>query len=165
MVRARYRGRGGPSPGRFCQPGRPCVRASGGEAAPVSCAVPEGSDLAGTAAGRRIDDRNLRALAGAAQGALMSDLLETDGERLLTAVRALLARKGVVTAEEIAERRAATDNASPGQGAKMVAKAWLEPEFKALMLGDGTKAAEALNIPMRGMPPLGVLEQTPKVHN
>ncbi len=95
----------------------------------------------------------------------MSDLLETDGERLLTAVRALLARKGVVTPEEIAERRAATDNASPGQGAKMVAKAWLEPDFKALMLGDGTKAAEALNIPMRGMPPLGVLEQTPKVHN
>jgi hypothetical protein len=95
----------------------------------------------------------------------MSDLLETDGERLLTAVRALLARKGVVTPEEIAERRAATDNANPGQGAKMVAKAWLEPEFKALMLGDGTKAAEALNIPMRGMPPLGVLEQTPKVHN
>ena len=95
----------------------------------------------------------------------MSDLLETDGERLLTAVRALLARKGVVTPEEIAERRAATDNANPGQGAKMVAKAWLEPDFKALMLGDGTKAAEALNIPMRGMPPLGVLEQTPKVHN
>ena len=95
----------------------------------------------------------------------MSELLETEGERLLTAVRALLARKGVVTPEEIAERRAATDNASPGQGAKMVAKAWLEPEFKALMLGDGTKAAEALNIPMRGMPPLGVLEQTPKVHN
>jgi hypothetical protein len=95
----------------------------------------------------------------------MSELLETEGERLLTAVRALLARKGVVTPEEIAERRAATDNASPGQGAKMVAKAWLEPDFKALMLGDGTKAAEALNIPMRGMPPLGVLEQTPKVHN
>ena len=95
----------------------------------------------------------------------MSELLETEGERLLTAVRALLARKGVVTPEEIAERRAATDNASPGQGAKMVAKAWLEPDFKALTLGDGTKAAEALNIPMRGMPPLGVLEQTPKVHN
>jgi len=93
------------------------------------------------------------------------DLLETDGERLLTAVRALLERKGVVSAAEIAERRAATDNASPGQGAKMVAKAWLEPDFKALMLADGTKAAEALDIPMRGMPPLGVLEQTPEVHN
>jgi Nitrile hydratase, alpha chain len=95
----------------------------------------------------------------------MSDLLETDGERLLAAVRALLARKGVVTPEDIQERRATTDNASPGQGAKMVAKAWLDPAYKALMLQDGTKAAEALNIPMRGMPPLGVLEQTQEVHN
>ena len=95
----------------------------------------------------------------------MSDLLETDGERLLTAVRTLLERKGVVSAAEIAERRAATDSASPGQGAKMVAKAWTDPAYRDLMLSDGTKAAEALNIPMRGMPPLGVLENTPALHN
>lgn len=95
----------------------------------------------------------------------MSDLLETDGERLLTAVRALLQRKGVVTEDEIAERRAATDNASPGQGARMVAKAWLDPAYRELMLSDGTKAAEALGIPMRGMPPLGVLENAPKLHH
>jgi len=95
----------------------------------------------------------------------MSDLLETDGERLLTAVRALLERKGVVSAAEIAERRVATDNASPGQGAKMVAKAWVDPNYRALMLSDGTKAAEHLGIPMLGMPPLGVLENTAEVHN
>jgi nitrile hydratase len=95
----------------------------------------------------------------------MSDLLETDGERLLTAVRSLLERKGVVTSAEIEERRQATDNASPGQGARMVAKAWLDPAYRALMLSDGTKAAEALSIPMRGMPPLGVLENTDAVHN
>ena len=95
----------------------------------------------------------------------MTDLLETDGEQLLTAVRALLARKGVVTSDEIAERKAATDNASPGQGAKMVAKAWTDPAYRALLLEDGTKAAEAMGIPMRGMPPLGVLENTPDLHN
>ena len=33
------------------------------------------------------------------------------------------------------------------------------------MLEDGTKAAEALGIMMRGMPPLGVLENTAAVHN
>jgi hypothetical protein len=33
------------------------------------------------------------------------------------------------------------------------------------MLEDGSKAAEAMNIPMRGMPPLGVLENTADVHN
>lgn len=95
----------------------------------------------------------------------MMDLLETDGEKLLTAVRSLLTRKGVVTPDEIAERKAATDNASPGQGARMVAKAWVDPAYRALMLDDGTKAAEALGIPMRGMPPLGVLENTAGLHN
>jgi nitrile hydratase len=33
------------------------------------------------------------------------------------------------------------------------------------MLSDGTLAAEALHIPMRGLPPLGVLENTPATHN
>ncbi len=93
------------------------------------------------------------------------NILETDGERLLLAIRGLLAQKGIVSPAEIAERIAITDNASPGQGARMVAKAWTDPEYKASMLADGAKAAEALNIPMRGMPPLGVLENTPEVHN
>ena len=93
------------------------------------------------------------------------NILETESERLLDAVRGLLARKGLVSPAEIAERIAITDAASPGQGARMVAKAWTDPAFKALMLEDGGKAAEALDIPMRGMPPLGVLENTPEVHN
>jgi hypothetical protein len=93
------------------------------------------------------------------------NILETDGERLLEAVRGLLAQKGIASPAEIAERIAITDNATPGQGARMVAKAWTDPAYKELMLADGTKAAEALDIPMRGMPPLGVLENTPDVHN
>jgi len=93
------------------------------------------------------------------------NILETDGEALLAALRTLLARKNLVTETEIAERMEATDNASPGQGARMVARAWTDAEYRALMLEDGTKAAEAMNIPMRGMPPLGVLENTVEVHN
>jgi hypothetical protein len=95
----------------------------------------------------------------------MTNVLEADGERLLVAVRRLLEQKGLATAVEIEERIAVTDRASPGQGARMVAKAWLDPEYRALMLEDGAKAAEALGIPMRGMPPLGVLENAPDVHN
>jgi hypothetical protein len=93
------------------------------------------------------------------------NILETDGERLLVALRALLAQKGIVSADEVRERMEVTDNASPGQGARMVAKAWVDPAYRALMLEDGAKAAEALGIPMRGMPPLGVLENTDGVHN
>ena len=93
------------------------------------------------------------------------NIVEADGEVLLAAVRKILSAKNLVTEAEIVERRQATDNASPGQGAKMVARAWTDPAYKALMLEDGTKAAEAMNIPMRGMPPLGVLENTDQVHN
>jgi nitrile hydratase len=94
-----------------------------------------------------------------------ADIVQTDGEKLLTAVRELLAAKGLVSNTEIAERIALTDAANPGQGARMVAKAWTDPAYRTRMLADGTKAAEELGIPMRGAPPLGVLENTAEVHN
>ncbi len=92
-------------------------------------------------------------------------LQETDGTRLLVAVRKLLADKGIASTAEIAERIAITDRASPGQGARMVARAWTDPEYRALLLEDGSKAAEMLGIPMRGMPPLGVLQNAPGLHH
>ncbi|WP_158745055.1 nitrile hydratase subunit alpha [Acidisphaera sp. L21] len=92
-------------------------------------------------------------------------LLRTDSDRLLAAVRGLLAAKGIVTPEEIKERIRFVDEAHPGQGARMVARAWVDPAFRATMLADGTKAAELLGIPMRGMPPLGVLENAPGLHH
>ena len=49
-------------------------------------------------------------------------LIETDGEALLAAVRKLLLGKNLVTDAELAQRMEATDNASPGQGARMVAR-------------------------------------------
>ncbi len=95
----------------------------------------------------------------------MSNILETDGEQLLQAVLGLLAKKGIASPLDIQAQIASTDNATPGQGARMVAKAWTDPDYRALMLEDGTKAAEALDIPMRGMPPLGVMENTSDTHN
>jgi nitrile hydratase len=95
----------------------------------------------------------------------MSNILETDGERLLVAVRGLLAAKGLATTQEVFERMAITDAASPGQGARMVAKAWVDPDYREIMLSDGTVAAGALGIPMRGAPPLGVLENTSEIHH
>ena len=93
------------------------------------------------------------------------NILEADGEKLLAAVRELLTAKGLVSNVEIRDRIAVTDAANPGQGARMVAKAWADPVYRTLMLADGTKAAEELGIPMRGAPPLGVLENTAEVHN
>jgi nitrile hydratase len=91
--------------------------------------------------------------------------MPTDSDRLLVALRQLLADRGLVTAEEITERITITDAASPALGASMVARAWTEPAFRAAMLADGTAAAESMGITMRGAPPLGVLENTADTHH
>lgn len=91
--------------------------------------------------------------------------IEAESGRLLGAIRALLEAKAILEPDEIAERIRLTDEASPGQGARMVAKAWIDPAYRTLMLTDGARAAEALGIPMRGLPPLGVLENTDTTHH
>jgi hypothetical protein len=93
------------------------------------------------------------------------NVLETQSDRLLAAVRLLLSEKGIATADEIAATVERTDRASPARGAAMVARAWTDPGFRALMLEDGARAAEEMGIPMRGLPPLGVLENTADTHN
>ena len=88
-----------------------------------------------------------------------------ENERLLAALRGVLAAKNLVSAAEIAERIAITDQASPAQGAAMVARAWTDAGFRARLLACGTRAAEEFGIMMRGAPPLGVLENVPGLHH
>jgi nitrile hydratase len=90
---------------------------------------------------------------------------ETDSAQLLQAVVAVLRRRGIVTDAELHERVRATDAATPAQGARLVARAWTDPDFRVQLLSDGARAAEAMGIPMRGMPPLGVLENRPGLHH
>ena len=92
-------------------------------------------------------------------------ILQTESTRLYAALVGLLAEKGILSADEIDARIVVTDRASPAQGAAMVARAWRDPAYRDLMLADGTAAAEAAGVTMRGMPPLGVLAHTPEVHN
>ncbi|MCU0888022.1 MAG: nitrile hydratase subunit alpha [Rubritepida sp.] len=84
---------------------------------------------------------------------------------LLEKLVAALKRRGIATEEDIALRRAAAERATPETGARMVAKAWTDPAFHELMQRDGTAAAEAMGVPMRGQPPLGVLVDTASVHH
>ena len=81
---------------------------------------------------------------------------------LLDKLVAALSAKGLVTEAEIAERQAITDRASPEIGARMVARAWTDPDYYALLMRDGKAAAEAAGASMAGAPELGVLENTPK---
>jgi hypothetical protein len=84
---------------------------------------------------------------------------------LLEKLVAALKRRGVLTEEDIQRRQELTDRGNPETGARMVARAWTNPEFRALLLRDGTAAAESFGLSMAGAPPLGVLEDTAKLHH
>jgi nitrile hydratase len=84
---------------------------------------------------------------------------------LLDKLVAALSAKGLVTEAEITERQTITDRASPEIGARMVARAWTDPEYYALLMRDGKAAAEAAGASMAGAPELGVLENTQKQHH
>ena len=55
--------------------------------------------------------------------------------------------------------------ALPQLGAKVVARAWVDPEFRARLLANGRTACEELGITFYDDTQLIVLENTDKVHN
>jgi nitrile hydratase len=80
------------------------------------------------------------------------------------AVRELLIAKGVTDAREISSAVEAMDRRSPADGAKVVARAWSEPEFRAALLADGSAACKDMGFDIGAMH-LVALENTEAVHN
>ncbi len=81
------------------------------------------------------------------------------------AVRELLIEAGLITADEHRRQIEILDSRSPVLGAKIVARAWTDPEFKKRLLADGSAACEELGITMYDGAHLIVHENTPQVHN
>jgi nitrile hydratase len=89
----------------------------------------------------------------------------TDAHRLLeTFTRALLAR-GRITEEQVRQRREQLATVNHHNGARIVARAWLDPEFKQRLLTTGRAAVRELDIPPGKLGRLGVAENTDEVHN
>ena len=80
------------------------------------------------------------------------------------AVRELLIDKGVLTAEDVRRQVENMDGRNAGLGAKMVARAWIDPAYKQRMLANGSEAAEEIGLDV-GPLKLVVVENTPTVHN
>ena len=53
----------------------------------------------------------------------------------------------------------------PRNGAQVVARAWVDPEFKAQLLRDGTSAIAGYGFPALQVEDICVVENTPEVHN
>jgi len=86
-------------------------------------------------------------------------------EVLEEAIRCLLIEKGVLTAQEIAAQVDLMDSRTPALGAKVVARAWVDPGFKRRLLKDTRAALRELEIDIGTLAEFYTVENTPKVHN
>lgn len=81
------------------------------------------------------------------------------------AMEELLIERGVFTEAEVQDNIAYMDARTPANGAKLVARAWTDPGFKALLLSDAKAAARELGLDLAHQAELVVVENTPGVHN
>jgi nitrile hydratase len=81
-----------------------------------------------------------------------------------TSLRELLVEKGIVTDEQVNAEVAAMRARQPERGARVVARAWTDPAYKARLLANGTAACEELGLEIPALR-LVVVENTPQVHN
>ena len=98
------------------------------------------------------------------------DGIRPDSELSLPARRALaihelLVEKGIIAADEVRERAEAYRSRSPADGAKVVAKAWTDPDFKRRLLDDARSAVYELGYTLTHDAELAVVENTEGVHH
>ena len=82
------------------------------------------------------------------------------------ALEALLVEKGIITTDSIdAVVQAYEEDIGPRNGARVVARAWVDPQYKERLLRDGRAAVAELGLASGQGAELQVVENTPDTHN
>ncbi|HWM42498.1 MAG TPA: nitrile hydratase subunit alpha [Burkholderiales bacterium] len=79
-------------------------------------------------------------------------------------LRELLVEKGIITNAQVDAEVENMRSRTPERGAKVVARAWIDADFKKRLLQNGTKACEELGLDVPALK-LVAVENTPQVHN
>jgi len=85
-------------------------------------------------------------------------------QRMEIAVRELLVEKSHLTPAQIATQIEVMDARSPANGAAVVARAWIDPDFKARLLSDASAASREMGFDI-GPLNLIAVENTADAHN
>lgn len=95
------------------------------------------------------------------------DLRDRDPEARARALQSLLIEKGLLSAEAVDDVIATyEDGVGPLNGAKAVAKAWTDPEYKERLLSEGIEAVAEVDAEVNDeVMELRVVENTPDTHN
>lgn len=80
------------------------------------------------------------------------------------ALRELLIEKGIFTREDLHAAIEAMEARGEMQGARIIARAWTDPDYRDLLLTRPARALRAFGLDM-GVNELMVVENTPEVHN
>ena len=88
----------------------------------------------------------------------------SEHEILSRAMQEILEAKGIITAEQIRQRMEQFEEEFPYRGARVIAHAWVDPEFKKRLLADGKRAVAEFGIDLEADRLIAV-ENTPEVHN
>ena len=92
--------------------------------------------------------------------------LPSDPELRVKAIETLLLRKGLIDSETLDELIDTYENKiGPQNGAKVVAKAWVDESYKKRLLKDATAAIRELSYQGRQGENMVVVENTPDIHN
>src|SRR5687768_5774631 len=90
---------------------------------------------------------------------------ESDAAIRTKALESLLIEKGILTTDMIdAVVRTYEQDVGPLNGAKVVARAWVDPAYKQRLLANGTAAVAELGFSGSQGAEIVVLENTPTVH-
>jgi nitrile hydratase alpha subunit len=81
------------------------------------------------------------------------------------ALEALLVEKGVIAREDVREGIDWLVSRTPADGARIVARAWVDPDYRERLLADGREAAVELGIDPGPAPVLVAVENTERVHH
>lgn len=86
-------------------------------------------------------------------------------EKRTYAIQSLLIEKGIVTADEVRRAVEDMDSRTPALGAKVVARAWVDPAFKARLLTNAKAAVAELGIDTGSLATIVAIENTDRVYN
>ncbi len=87
-----------------------------------------------------------------------------EGQIMIDALIDVLTAKGLVSRPEITREIAKLESPGVHLGARVIAKAWKDPEYKARLLENGKSAIEEAGVPV-GEAQIVVVENTPELHN
>jgi len=93
-----------------------------------------------------------------------NDVPLTYWQTMEIALRELLIEKGHITASEVSAQIDAMDARSPANGAAVVARAWVDPDFRQRLLADASAASREMGFDIGPMNLIAV-ENTAETHN